>query len=254
MIWLLTEGAASRIAQAPFGPLRLTDAARAAGHQVITTRWAEGGADFSGIPEGAPCALYGSHRFLSFAAAARPDLAPGVFWGPIPCGHAAVSAALGPMMLNAAARVLPLSEARTLLRDGEPLFLRPERSDKGFAGAVFNGPSEALANLPGDLTVVAAPVAKIRAEYRFIIVDGQVRAGSQYARGGMMDVRVDSDPECAAFAQSAADAYAPLGAFVCDVADTPDGPRVIEYNGFGSAGLYACDCRPVVKSLAAFLS
>lgn len=254
MFWLMPEGAAARVNASPFGPRRLTDAALAAGHRVVTTRWDGAGADLSAVPRGAACALYGAHRFLLFAAGERSDLAPGVFWGPDLCGHPAVSARLGEIMLNAGAESLSAAEALGRLRRGARLFLRPERSDKAFAGAVFRGEDARISGLDPDLRVVAAPVAEIRAEYRFVVVRGRVVTGSQYARGGLTDVRVDFDPDCAALAQRAAGLYAPLTAFVCDVAETPAGPRVVEYNGFGSAGLYACDCRPVVTEIAEALA
>ena len=40
-------------------------------------------------------------------------------------------------------------------------------------------------------------------------------------------------------------------AFVLDVADTLEGPKVIEVNNFNSAGLYACDVGKIVDAVEA---
>ena len=50
---------------------------------------------------------------------------------------------------------------------------------------------------------------------------------------------------------SSVDRFQPARAFVLDVADTLEGPKVIEVNNFNSAGLYACDVGKIVDAIEA---
>jgi hypothetical protein len=43
--------------------------------------------------------------------------------------------------------------------------------------------------------------------------------------------------------------WRPAQAFVMDIADTPDGPKVIEINNINSSGFYACDPQSIIVAL-----
>lgn len=244
---IMTRGALSRL-EAVRHRSRLTDALRSSPHVLTVVSWSEGepAPDLGRTSDSA--FLYGGHRFLDAVLEARPDLAPGIFLDPDATGHGAVTAALGGLCLNADARVAPLRDAMTRIAAGERLFLRPQRGDKSFAGGVFtSGDLHRMPTLPDE--IVTGEVAGIVAEYRFVVADGEVITGSQYRRGGRMDVRIDTDPDAKALAQRAASLYAPLRMFICDVAETPQGFRVVEYNSFSAAGLYACDGTAIMRAL-----
>lgn len=255
MRWMMPQGAADRIDRTLTGPRQLTRAIPAAGQDLIIVDYVEG-VDVLDLPERAdgPVVVYGGHRFLKDVLKHRPDLASGVFMDPEGTSHTAVLSRLGDRMLNADARVVPCGEAADRVSRGETLFVRPVMGDKAFAGAVFTPAShDALLDDP-DIPVVVNTPQTLIAEYRFVIMDGDVVAGSQYRRDNKLDVRIDVDPACEAFAFAAAAIYAPMRAFVCDVAETPHGPRVVEYNSFSAAGLYACDGREIVKSMTRLLT
>lgn len=205
--------------------------------------------DLSVIPRiSGPCVLYGGHEMLARVQEHRPDLRSGLFWDPDAHGHDVVTSYLGELSLNASARILSRDAVLDELTQGAPLFLRPVRGDKSFNGHVAR-PGDPLHSVP-EGRMVAGPVFEITAEYRFIVVDGVPVTGSQYRRDGRLDVRIDVCPNCQDAARRAAQIYSPLRVFTCDVAETPKGPKIVEYNSFSASGLYACDGRSIVRHVS----
>lgn len=134
--------------------------------------------------------------------------------------------------------------------------LRPTTDSKSFAGTVFDweefdawrtkvvaiGEDEnSMTTLVASDEVVMSPLKDIFAEYRFYVVDGKVITGSLYKWGRRVIYQSEFDDRITAFAQEMVDLWAPNRAFALDIADTPDGLKVIEINSINSAGFYACD-------------
>lgn len=170
----------------------------------------------------------------------------------------------GRRMLNADAVVAPLEEAQWWPAR-EQLFVRPADDRKAFTGQVmqrgdFEGwrdkvlalqRSQAWQALGGDdLVVLAAPKA-IHAEYRFHVVAGRVVTGSQYRLGRQACLGAQVDERVCSYAQSCADAWCPNPAFCLDIADTPEGLRVLEINSINSSSLYASDLGGLVHAIDA---
>ena len=100
--------------------------------------------------------------------------------------------------------------------------------------------------------MVAAPVKEIGREWRFVIVERNVVAGSAYDPAGRTALPVALDAEAASFASSvAAKIPAPAAAYVLDVCECGGELRLLELNPFGGADLYACDPGAVVDALSA---
>jgi hypothetical protein len=57
------------------------------------------------------------------------------------------------------------------------------------------------------------------------------------------------DQKIVDFAQSMVDRWQPADAFVIDIADTPNGLKVVEINTFGVSGFYYSDMFKVVDAL-----
>ncbi len=90
-------------------------------------------------------------------------------------------------------------------------------------------------------------------EFGYTLYDGQSGqvAGSGYAADGRTAGRpLGDDHPALEYAQSIL-AYlaAPEAAFVLDVAEGPDGLRLLELNPFSGADLYACDRSAVVDAI-----
>ncbi|TDR42033.1 uncharacterized protein DUF4343 [Tahibacter aquaticus] len=166
--------------------------------------------------------------------------------------------AWGERMLNFDSQVIAFRDARL----SEAAFVRPIDDSKYFAGGVF-GPAEFAAwqhrvcdlNLdygtsltPETLIQVCRPKL-IQAEYRFWIVGGQIVTRSLYKRGARVAYSSEVDERLDRFVGEAIADWQPHRAFVIDVCDTPDGPRIVEINTLNSAGFYAADVQRLIGAL-----
>ena len=147
--------------------------------------------------------------------------------------------------------------------DGK-VFIRPDSPLKSFTGQIlgdvtFEKDLEYLAfHEPLDSDVVAVCVPKsIEAEWRFVVVDGIVVAGSLYKRKLVMREEAVNDGSIFDYAQSivAETEFSPERVWILDVCQTTCGKlHVIEVGGFSFAGLYACDKMRVVSAVSAVAS
>lgn len=147
--------------------------------------------------------------------------------------------------------ILPFAEAVRRRLTG---FWRPNESTKSFTGLVITSDNfdleiNTLRQIshvqPEELVVIASP-REIEAEYRYVVVDGEVIAHSSYSWTG--DPTPNTDARAFVLASDIARMpWQPDRIYVCDIAKTPSGPKLIEFNGFSTAGIYCCDPESVVK-------
>ncbi len=140
------------------------------------------------------------------------------------------------------------------------VFVRPNSGFKSFAGQFVrtddwaydvDGIDKLSGVMPTTMIMVNRPI-ELQGEFRFVIADRKVLTGSEYRWDGKLDVRSDFLEDCFEVAKKmAAYEWQPDIAYTCDVAQTPDGPKIIELNGFSSAGLYRCKIPAVVKGISA---
>jgi hypothetical protein len=130
------------------------------------------------------------------------------------------------------------------------VFLRPDASDKDFNGGLvkrdfFNawyGSALRFDPPPQSLVVVATP-ERLLAEYRLFVADGVVVTGSKYKTGDLVCPEPDFPGEAVQVAEAAAAAWSPERLFCIDVAETPNGFRIVECNPFNYSGVYESDLR-----------
>jgi hypothetical protein len=143
---------------------------------------------------------------------------------------------------------------------GGRAFLRPDTGSKLFTGLVVDRDNvdheinsiQQLSHMAAEDFVWTARAKEIHGEFRFVIADGQVIAGSEYRWDGRLDIRSDYPEECRELAQRVASHPWQLDrVYTCDVCLSEDGVRLVELNGFSSAGLYACDLDAVVAGVSA---
>ena len=166
----------------------------------------------------------------------------------------------GEHMLNADAQFVPLREAEPC---GETVFVRPASDLKPFAGGVMTR-AEFLAwrdatlsdiargtqpRLAADDAVVLARPKSIHAEVRLRVVDGRIVGASLYRRGGAAFFSDAVDESFLAFGRERIAQWVPDRAFCLDVADTPDGLRVVEINSINSSAFYATDIARFVEAI-----
>lgn len=146
---------------------------------------------------------------------------------------------------------------------GDPVFIRPVLDSKSFSGQVMswhdlvewrkrvieNNEVSSFSTLTAFDEVVISGLKEIYAEYRFLVVNGQVITGSLYKRGNMIYSEACNEGDVLDFAQRMAGIWCPNEAFCLDIAETPDGLKVLEINTVNSAGFYAMDMSRYVNAL-----
>jgi hypothetical protein len=168
--------------------------------------------------------------------------------------------ACGSEMLNADARSIPFGDLLVLNLDN--FFVRPVADSKLFAGTVLLHAeatewrdrlrsADSRGTITPETPILVSTVKPILTETRFVVVDGKVVTGSLYRRGRTVIHSPEIEPHVLAYARARAAGWTPDRVCVMDVADTPNGPRIIEFNNFNSAGWYACDVSKIVQAIEA---
>lgn len=186
----------------------------------------------------------------------------------------------GDHMLNADARVCKFDEVLSVLRDmytvkGETIptfFLRPVDDSKAFTGYVLDVAEfvqwrENLRRMPETADPVNDPLGvnlmtletevmictkkDIYNETRCWIVDSRLITYSGYKVGTIKRYTPpeEVDQRIQWFASARAHEWSPNRAYVMDIADTPNGLKIVEVNNLNSAGWYKGDLQKLVDAL-----
>lgn len=168
------------------------------------------------------------------------------------------------LMLNADAKCTTIDALRGPIE--RPCFVRPVHDTKGFTGTVFDDPSwqefrDGVFRVAGDSSrptvtpldeILVCSIKEIWSETRTWVVDGRVVTASGYKVGTAKRYTPPHqvDDRITVFAQACADCWHPNAAFVLDVADTPEGLKIVEINNLNAAGFYRWDMQKLVVALA----
>jgi len=167
----------------------------------------------------------------------------------------------GNHMLNADAHVCKFGE---IPFQREPFFLRPTEDSKAFTGFVCDWPYyegwragiERMGPEPDfnlDTWVMVCSKKEIYTETRCWVVHKRVVTASQYKLGTLKRYeelrRSRFDSDLIAFAEDRALDWSPNEAYVMDIAETPEGLKIIEVNNLNSAGFYKADMNKLVMAL-----
>lgn len=172
--------------------------------------------------------------------------------------------AYGDRTLNHDAKVISLRDFGSLQLEGS-CFMRPVEDDKSFAGKVFTCEEihtwvaglerlsrehhEVPPTLTPETKVVVSSVKEILTETRHFVVDGKIVTRSLYRRGGRVHYTRDGSEDATAFARECIQHWVPSRAFVIDVAETLDGPKIVELNCINAAGFYAAEVDKIVYAM-----
>ncbi len=140
----------------------------------------------------------------------------------------------------------------------ESVFVRPDSPLKPFAGRVLHRDRISLAALDHgfyyddpDILVVVAPVQRITREWRYVVAERRVIAGSGYISEGRAATPDDPNGRPWQFASEVAERIsAPDPVYVLDVCEVDAGLRLVELNPFSGADLYACDGVEIVRCVS----
>lgn len=167
----------------------------------------------------------------------------------------------GDAMLNSDSIVCALKDVPEQIY---PFFMRPVLDSKSFTGEVTDWPSfvewrdrvlalrpEDGATVTGETLVQVCSKKEIYSETRTWIVDGRVVTASGYKLGTrrLKNYLPECDPIIALFAETQAAIWSPHRAYCLDVADTPDGLKIIEVNNLNSAGFYAANMGKLLHAI-----
>lgn len=170
-----------------------------------------------------------------------------------------------PWLLHRAWQILPANElaadpvaALKRLDCAGEVFVRPNSPLKPFAGRVLPRNRITLAALDHGfyyddptILVVVAPVRKVSREWRYVVVDQRVVAGSAYASDSRVATADDPGGQPWAFASDiAARLDPPEQVYVMDVCESDGSLWLLELNPFSGADLYACALDAVVRAVS----
>jgi hypothetical protein len=173
----------------------------------------------------------------------------------------------GDYLLNRVYTMVPFGEIRRLKtflfdtfgQEGR-IFVRPDSPLKLFTGQVvtadnFDADMDFMGfyDFPQESLVVVSRPQTIEIEWRFVVANRSVVAGSQYKLKGTNVSAPTYEPAAKELAERIAESsYQPDPVYVMDICRTSAGEyRLLEIGGFSFADLYATDKNAVVAAVSA---
>lgn len=188
------------------------------------------------VPDGERVFPYGS---VAFIKALRNDLAwrPHISWSEDAFKARRWSERYGDRYLGHQGQPVDTTDVLAML----PAAVRPLHGDKSFPGGVYTAENWTPPASPAQAWV--APTSSISSEVRVWIIDGRAICAGRYlptvANFDITRVRdcIDSISPL------------PLQNIVMDLAETPGGWKLIEFNCINTAGFYAIDPIDLIRAL-----
>ena len=151
------------------------------------------------------------------------------------------------------------SPDRYLEAIGSPdsFFVRPDSPLKPFSGRVLNRENVSLEALDYgfyyediDLPIVIAPIAEVRQEWRFVIMNQKPIAVSSYVADGRTESSSGCDGQVSSFTEELVKSLVPPElVYVLDVCQSDGKLKLLELNPFSGADLYGCDRAAIVAGM-----
>lgn len=211
--------------------------------------------------------VYGTVEFTKAIAQSYPDLKFGIFGNSTQLETAKLFGHFDPKyLLNGDGVFMTWKHFKHRKNEmfnlfGDTIFIRPSSHRKTFTGTTLNrlnvdyeiNSMDQITSVMDDTLILVAKAKDIINEYRFVIIDNEIVASSGYSWD---DKPVECPSEaCKSFVREILSmGYSVDLAYTIDVAETPTGYSVVEFNSFSSAGLYNCDVKPIVERMSAVAS
>lgn len=169
-------------------------------------------------------------------------------------------AGLGLPLLNGDAMMYPIAASLAQSFDRE-MFIKPSKDEKAFDAGILAPGQTIEAFIAGqpqargwiEEMAVIAPCKPIVAEYRFFVVERQVVTGSLYRFAGKANFNANIPSNVMSAAIEFAQMYQPHSVFTMDLAETPAGIRIVEYNCWNASRMYAADVAKVFHAVHDFV-
>lgn len=156
-----------------------------------------------------------------------------------------------PCMLNADGRVVLAKDVPAVLAEA-PAHVRPLQEDKAFTAGLFSTSQwqelTALRNLREDLPCWVSSAKDIFAEWRLWLVGGRIVGASRYREAGVLSLEKGAPADVQSLVKAVAATWTPAPCVGVDVARTPFGLKVVEFNPIHCCGWYAVDVDTVLQS------
>jgi hypothetical protein len=245
---------------------RMITILRDLGHVVHAEPYTHlGGTEFEIAGETQPVIFYGSLNTAEYLRVLQRNWVPLIWFDAAAFSCRSYYAHWGRYLVQEQYGFFPLAELPRLKRslyqmfgNEGMIFIRPDDNDKSFSGRLvpegnfrqWFEETQAARPAATALAVVSSPV-RIEAEWRFVIADRKVVAGTAYKGGAKLANPSDCHRKAALFAHEIAAAeWQPRAIFCSDVACCEgDRYRLVEIGGINSAGLYRCDLLPVIRAM-----
>ena len=165
---------------------------------------------------------------------------------------------LGGLFLNPYCIGLKMSEVSYYFRETVvDFFIKPNGDFKEFSGILLNTTNFddwykkmldiGYLSVDNDLDVIISAPKEIGAEFRFAVVDGKIVGHCCYKGSTPIN------PDVWSCVEQAIAMFSPAPVFMVDVAETPYGPKIIEYNTFNTASMYSMNVGSVIDGVNAYL-
>lgn len=205
--------------------------------------------------------VYGS--IGSQKLAEREGWSPGVWTGK-EFSEGYCGCRVGDLYLNYDMIICPISQAldHAKMHGLDEFFIKPHGDTKEFAGHVitandFQSWYDKLISIgylsDNDFEVAISMPKAVHDEFRLIIVDGKVSSGTLYKRYGRGYSQPGYPEELNEIVSDLDKKFRPAPVYAIDFGATDMGWKVIEYNTFNSAGLYACDVGKIIDDINQFV-
>ena len=142
---------------------------------------------------------------------------------------------------------------------GSQLFIRSNSGSKTIPGQVLTVDNvdfelnslRQLSSAMDDTICVLASVKPIKKEYRLFMTGNRFITGSSYSWNNEPYENVPS--YVITFAEAVVEEWQPEEVYTIDIAVTPEGLKVVEFNSASSSGLYGSDTKKFVSGISEYL-
>lgn len=167
-------------------------------------------------------------------------------------------------MLNHDSKIYKLKDNAIIndWNDDELKFIRPINDSKAFSGKLYSKDDfftwqtnicdlqlDFGDKVTPDTLIQIAQQKEIWKEHRFWVVNGEIVTASTYKIGSKIFYKEVIDDNLFEFVYDKIRLYQPHSAFCIDIAETPNGLKIIEINTLNSCGFYAADLQKLIIAL-----
>lgn len=142
----------------------------------------------------------------------------------------------------------------------DQLFFRPNKGGKEFTGNVWTVDNISrevdaiikMYNVELSSMILVSTPKKILEEARFVIGNRKILGSSRYQVNGKHKEDLNVNDESIKLVEDIIQSseWLPDDLFVIDIAQTPDGPKIIELNSFSCSGWYAIDPKTLISKVS----